>query len=274
MVPQIIHYTWFSGDPFPAEVQKCINSWHKYMPEYEFVLWNSDRLKEIESGWLTECLLSRKWAFAADFVRLYAVYNYGGIYLDTDVEVFRSFDSLLNKAFIGKESDSHSPDNLFVEQYLTSHCFGAEPHNMFVGKCLNAYEGRHFIKSIASDLPQSIKYDLTILPLIQSEIAKQFGYSPSPSIDYIQEVNDSIIFYPSQYFDPKVPSVDSFCKHYCLGGWRPSELPVKIKKYNYYSFSIRLLITRYLLLLLWGKKSDINLPIALQLGHSWYKNRL
>ena len=66
MIPKIIHYTWFSGDPFPPLIKQCIDSWHKYLPDYSFVCWDSARIKEIQSIWLEETLSVRKWAFASD----------------------------------------------------------------------------------------------------------------------------------------------------------------------------------------------------------------
>ena len=103
MIPKIIHYTWFSGDPFPEKLQNCINSWKEHMPEYELRLWDMKAAGQIDSIYLKETLNEKVWACAADYVRLYAVYHEGGIYLDTDVMVYKSFNPLLDAvAFIGK----------------------------------------------------------------------------------------------------------------------------------------------------------------------------
>jgi len=222
MIPKIIHYTWFSGDPFPDKIQQCIDSWHKHMPEYEYVLWDAERIKDIDSIWLKECLQVKKWAFAADFVRLYAVYNYGGIYLDTDCYVYKSFDSLIgNKCFIGKENSIHV-EGRSTQMYLTSHCFGAEKGNEFIGRCLSYYNKRHFRLSEDEALPMSLKYSTLLLPYIQSEIAKQEGYKPIPSEDVLQELNNVTVF-PSSYFDVTKRTDMSYCKHLALGGWRESK---------------------------------------------------
>lgn len=224
MIPKIIHYTWFSGDPFPKRIQECIDSWRKFMPEYELVLWDAERLKEIDSIWLKECLDKKKWAFAADFVRLYAIYKYGGIYLDTDCVVYRSFDTLLNDTcFIGKENSIHV-EGRSTEQYLTSHCFGAEKNNPFIEQCLAYYENRHFVLSQSEKLPMKLKYSTLLLPFIQSEIAKQLGYNPNPSAKNLQKLDD-VSVYPSNYFDVVKLNSDSFCKHLALGGWRDSRTP-------------------------------------------------
>ena len=109
-IPKIIHYTWFSGDEYPENIKKCIESWHKILPDYELRLWDMKAIENIDSVFLKEAIQMKKWAYAADMVRFYAVYNYGGIYLDTDVEVFKSFDEFLNcNAFIGKENSIHRP---------------------------------------------------------------------------------------------------------------------------------------------------------------------
>ena len=89
MIPKVIHYCWLSDDPMPEESIRYIESWKKILTDYEFVLWDKNRF-DIESVlWVKEAYYQKKYAFAADYIRLYAVYNYGGIYLDTDVEVVK-----------------------------------------------------------------------------------------------------------------------------------------------------------------------------------------
>ena len=105
MIPKVIHYCWISGDPFPEKIQKCVNSWHQVLPDYEFVLWDAERIAGIGSRYVNEAVTSKQFAFAADFIRFYALYTYGGIYLDSDVEVLKPFDDLLGlRYFIGKEN--------------------------------------------------------------------------------------------------------------------------------------------------------------------------
>ncbi len=220
MIPRKIHYTWFSNDPFPAIVQQCIQSWHQYMPDYEFILWNSKRIEEIDSLWLKQCLKKRKWAFAADYVRLYAVYTEGGIYLDTDCMAYQSFDSLLtNVSFIGKERSVHV-EGRRTEMYLTSHCFGAEKGDWFVGRVLSYYNNRPFIMSDDETLPMRLKYNTEYQPFIHSEIAKQIGYNPFPSADIEQHLEHGLVIYPSFYFDATEITTHTYTRHLALGGWR------------------------------------------------------
>src|SRR5574344_1400117 len=99
MIPQIIHYCWLSNDPYPAELVGYMETWKKMLPDYEFILWNFDRFDISSSIWVKEAFNAKKYAFAADYIRCYALYNYGGIYLDMDVEVIKPFDDLLSKKY-------------------------------------------------------------------------------------------------------------------------------------------------------------------------------
>lgn len=233
MIPKIIHYTWFSGDPFPAKIQNCINSWKKHLPDYTFKLWDMEAIKDINCDFLKEALAVKKWAYAADFVRLYAVYNEGGIYLDTDVKVFKSFDSLLEaKAFIGKENSIHFEGG-FTAQYLSSHCFGAEQHHPFIKSCLDYFEGRHFVTSNKDELPQALKYNMVLLPYIQAEIARLYGYDWKPSTQSLQRCKTGLMVYPTCYFDPQKVTEDSYCKHLAAGSWRVDKATEPIYNLKY-----------------------------------------
>lgn len=189
------------------------------MPDWEYMLWDAERIKDIDSIWLKECLQERKWAFAADFIRVYALYHFGGVYLDTDVEVYRSFDPLLiHSAFIGREWTWHT-EHFLNQQYLTSHCMGCRLGNEFIGRCLSYFSGRHFVKSSDPSLPPSLKYDQQLLPFVQCMLAIQDGYKPELYYDRgIKEFSD-ITIYSSSFFDPRTVKNTSFCKHYCLGSW-------------------------------------------------------
>lgn len=220
MIPKIIHYTWFSVEPIPEKVISCIESWKNHLHDYKFKLWDMEAIREIDSIYFKEALSEKKWAFAADYVRLYAIYHEGGIYLDTDVSIFKSFDLLLqHDAFIGKENSIHFEGG-FSSQYLTSHCFGAVKNHPFIKKCLDYYENRHFITSSQVDLPQPLKNNLIILPYVQAEIARQFGYNWKPKMQDIQKCESGLIVYPSLFFDPINKSKSSYCKHLAMGGWR------------------------------------------------------
>ncbi|MCI8998379.1 MAG: hypothetical protein HFJ95_05215 [Muribaculaceae bacterium] len=154
MIPNIIHYCWFSGEEMPVVVKDCISSWHRYMPDYEYRLWDMKAIEEIDSQFLREAIEARKWAFAADYVRLWAVEKYGGIYLDTDMELYSSLEPFRSdRMFIGMEQ---SPNMLAGRpwSFLTAHIFGAEAHHPFLQDCMEYYKGRHFLVSTSDKLPE------------------------------------------------------------------------------------------------------------------------
>lgn len=226
MIPKIIHYTWFSGEPFPKIVQECMNSWQKCMPEYEYILWDAERIKEIDSVWLTECLEKKKWAYAADMVRMYAIHKYGGIYLDTDCMIYKSFNDLLdNPCFIGKENSIHFEGGL-MQHYLSSHCFGAEKGNKYISRCCNFYNSRHFVLSKDDSLPMTLKWNVILAPYVQSELAKQDAYNSFPSCTVIQYL-DGLTIFPARYFDAVKITPDTYCKHLALGSWREENAPTE-----------------------------------------------
>lgn len=135
-IPRIIHYCWLSGEPFPDLESRCIGSWKKQLHDYEFILWDRERIKEIHSTWIDSAIAEKKWAFAADYIRLYALYNYGGIYLDCDVEVLKPFDDLLDRQmFIGRET---------ARPVIEAAVMGSEAKLPWLKNSLDFYEGRTF----------------------------------------------------------------------------------------------------------------------------------
>ena len=99
MIPKTIHYCWFSGDEKPDLVKRCIESWHKHLPNYNIKCWDGKSFDFDSVDYVREAMGIKAYAHASDYVRLYALYTEGGIYLDSDVEVFRSFDELLDNRF-------------------------------------------------------------------------------------------------------------------------------------------------------------------------------
>ncbi len=136
-IPQKIHYCWFGGKEKPPDVLSYIETWRKYLPEYEIIEWNEKNFSIKDSNpYVKEAYENKKWAFVSDYVRLYALYNYGGIYLDTDVQLFQSFNSLLySEAFFGFES----------KDYLSTSVMGAISKHWFIKEFLCHYKTRHFI---------------------------------------------------------------------------------------------------------------------------------
>ncbi len=100
MIPKKIHYVWIGDKQKPKFVLDCINTWKEFLSDYEIIEWNNESIKKISNNYMSEAILNKKWAFASDYIRLYALYNEGGIYLDTDVEITRSLDQFLSLNFL------------------------------------------------------------------------------------------------------------------------------------------------------------------------------
>ena len=217
MIPKIIHYIWLGGEELPAILQECINSWKLQMPDYNFMRWDDAVIKEIDVPFVHEAIQAKKWAFASDVIRLWALYQYGGIYLDTDVKALSSFDELLNnKAFIGRESCLQICGKS-TSYHLTSFCLGAEKGNLYIKKCLEYYNGRHFITSIDNSLPAYLRLDMKNASYIYSEIAKLFGYDDSALALPLQRCKGDVltIIPPTTY--------TKYCHHLSLGSWRETQ---------------------------------------------------
>ncbi len=226
-IPRIVHYSWLSGEPFPDEIMACMSTWKKHLPEYEFILWDKEKLSEVNNIFANEAISVKKWAFASDFIRLYAVYKYGGIWLDTDVEIYKSFDSFLyHRMFIGREANEFwTEDHYSSVSLLTSHCFGAESGHPFLKYCLDFYENRHFIRTSNEKYPQKIRYDMFVIPRLMAELALQYGYDWTREHNHIQKLKEGIVVYPHDYFDrPKYIGMDNVvCIHRMMGAWRPNQ---------------------------------------------------
>lgn len=202
----------------------------------------------IDSVFMKEALETYQWAFASDFIRLYALYKEGGIYLDTDVLVYKSFDEFLHhKAFIGEERYYYYTMNK-IHMGLTSHCFGAEKDHPFIKSCIDYYEGRHFITSYNENLPVSLRYNQTLMPYIQAEIARKYGFDWSlRKSESIQLCDAGLTIYPPQLFDNgnwARETSESVCAHLTLGSWREpivQEQKVPLKDKIFWRFILPLL---------------------------------
>jgi mannosyltransferase OCH1-like enzyme len=172
MIPKIIHYCWLSGDPVPKDYQKRMRSWDKKLSGYEFMLWDTKRFDINRTDWTKKAFAAKNYAFTADYIRLYAVYHFGGIYLDMDVEVVKSFDDFLNAGiFLAKECQAHDS--------LEAGCFGAEKGHPFIKKCLDWFDSHTF-----GD-PQHI-----LVPFVMYNVHKAyFNTIPIYSHDYFTAKN-------------------------------------------------------------------------------------
>lgn len=134
---KIIHCCWFSGEEKPSKYQECLDSWKKFCPDYQIIEWNANNYDFDKNAYLKEAFERRKWAFASDYVRLDVVYQYGGIYLDMDVELLKNIDDLLNlKAFFCYD---------WVNDIDLGSGFGAMKNDTLVKKLLDTYKDLHFV---------------------------------------------------------------------------------------------------------------------------------
>lgn len=137
LIPKTIHYFWFGKKPKSEIINKCISSWRKYLPDYQIIEWNEDNFDVFSSKYSTEAYESKKYAFVSDFARFKVLFEYGGFYLDTDVELMKSLDDLRNnKVFMGFESKTLVNPGLII---------GAQSQNSFIGELLNKYSNLNFM---------------------------------------------------------------------------------------------------------------------------------
>lgn len=229
MIPKIIHLCWMSGDPFPSDIQKSIDSWKRILPDYEIWLWDTKRFDLSTSVWVTEAYDKKKYAFCADYIRMYALFNYGGVYLDSDVEVLRSFNDLLTLPyFIGYES----------KQYFEAAVIGAEKGNPFIGDVLAYYKDRHFVKENGS-------LDIQIMPEVMMNVTNSKW--KRVLINEISDfINDPTIInvFPYDWFSPidstgkryvlRV-SKNTYCIHHFASAWVDWRVKLLVKIFGYNS---------------------------------------
>ena len=137
MIPKKIHYCWFGGNPLPNEAKKCIESWKKYCPDYQIIEWNENNYDLSKNDYVKYTYENKKYAFLTDYVRLDIIYNEGGIYLDTDVELLKPLDDLLESScFMGMEQPG---------MIATGLGFGAQKKNDFIKENKEYYEKEPFL---------------------------------------------------------------------------------------------------------------------------------
>ncbi len=220
-IPRIIHFIWFGKGKYPTLIQNCFESWKKQCPNYEIMLWNEENFDTNSNAFVKEAYESKKYAFVSDYVRLFVLYKYGGVYADSDCEILKPFDDLLE--------NEHVVTGYSTDRWIPTAFLAAEKENVWIKKMLEYYCDRHFIL-------KNGKLDLKPNNAIISEISeKELGFRPGKDffIDYGQ-----VKIYPRHIFHPfKTEAIqitgenmtesrklfdvreDTICIHYSAGTW-------------------------------------------------------
>lgn len=229
MIPKIIHYCWFGGKSLTEDAKRYIETWRKYCPDYEIMRWDESNFDVMQNLYCKEAYEAKKWAFVSDYVRLKVLYDYGGIYMDTDVEVIKSLDPLLCfNAMSGYESKIHIPTGTI----------GACRNNDWIFMLLQDYDGRHFIN-------ESGEYDLTTNVQVITDLTTK-KYHLKLNGDKIV-FGDNIAILPFDYLCAKSPETGEECItentytiHHFAGSWLDENMQLyeALKKEYYEKYKI------------------------------------
>lgn len=199
-IPKKIHYAWFGKGPKPEKIQKCIDSWKVVCPDYEIIEWNESNFDVNSNSYTKEAYKSKKYAFVNDYLRLWTLHNFGGLYLDSDVELLKPMDRfLVHRAFTGRET----------KDILVTATMGSEPCNPWIGKLLSHYN--------------SCKFEIKANTGILTELTKPLFIQEDQGILYMRY---GLIIYPVETFCPydhtklePVPTEESYAIHHFAGTW-------------------------------------------------------
>lgn len=191
MIPKIIHYCWFGGAPVPKEYQRYIESWRKYLPDYEIRRWDETNYDVRCIPFSAEAYDVGKYAYVSDYARLRLLYEYGGIYFDTNVEVISPLDDIIaDGPFMAFEKDSNARKGELLN-VAVGLGFAVEPHNPILRETIDFYESHHYI------YPDGHMEQITIVKIV-TDILKKRGLNRSD----IPVKVDGITIYPWDYFCP------------------------------------------------------------------------
>lgn len=221
-IPKTIHMIWFGRNPYPPIVKKCMKSWKRYCPDYKVKIWNEDNFDVFScSVFVKEAYQAGKWAFVSDYVRLYALYQEGGVYIDSDVELLRGLDEILE--------NEHAVTGYSSSCWIPAGLMASEKGNPWILDLMKYYNGRHFVLEDGS-------YDMKVNNAVISELsAKKYGFRPG---DY-WIAHGNVRLYPRTYFHPyakkavnwekddirkvksyyKIDREHTHCVHYGTGTW-------------------------------------------------------
>jgi mannosyltransferase OCH1-like enzyme len=199
-IPKIINYCWFGGNKKPRLIEECMKSWHKYLPDYKIVEWNETNFDINSISYVKQAYEQKKWAFVTDYVRMYALYTTGGIYLDADVEILKPLDKfLVHRAFTGKETND----------LTLAAVMGAEKGHPWIKMIMDWYAGAR----------------LTMTPNTQTVTQLSKPYIEKKVYDFVY-LKNGVVIYPQDVFAPfdhrlmtPTPTEHSYAIHHFAGTW-------------------------------------------------------
>ena len=219
-IPKVIHYCWFGGNPLSDSAVKCIESWKKFLPDYQLIEWNENNFNIEKLEYTKEAYVAEKYAFVSDVARIEALYQHGGIYMDTDVEVLKTFTPLLDaRCILGMEE----------KEYVATSFMAFEKEHPLVKQFLNLYESISFFDKNGQIITGTNVAKLTNL-LIEKGFVQE---------NYYQELEEGIKIYPKEFFSPYDYinchyniTENSYCVHHFAVSWMSKKEQVKkrIKK--------------------------------------------
>lgn len=208
-IPKIIHYCWFGGRQFPELETRCVKTWKKILPDYEFMFWNEDTFDVKSTEWTRTAYESKKYAFVADYVRLWALRQYGGIYLDTDIKMIKSFNDLLGyngfMCFIDSEGEQ-----------LSMGTVGIVPNHTMIGDLLSFYD-----KEFTNDIVSSLNSNTKMMADYFVSVGLRLGGERQQIMDI--EIFPRTYFCPMDYFSNWDLTKDTYCIHLFSGSWLPDD---------------------------------------------------
>lgn len=212
MIPKVIHYCWFGGNPMSSKIKEYIETWKKFCPDYKIMEWNESNFNVNKNAYCKEAYEAKKWAFVTDYVRIYVLEKMGGVYLDTDVEICKNLDSLLTyNAFMGIET----------EDRISTGVIGCAPGCDWMRSILKAYKGRHFLQ-------ENGKYDfMTNVEFISKLTQDKYKVI----LDNNKVIfGDNYLILPFEYLCAKSWYTREVCKthntyaiHHFDGSWLPAK---------------------------------------------------
>lgn len=220
MPPKIIHLCWFSKDPYPLEIKICLASWKCVLPDYTVRVWTYEDAKAIGCKYIDQALSVRKWAFAADVVRFYAVYKEGGVYMDSDIYLRKRFDRFIPET--GCATFNERWEEGETDYGIQAAFFIGSKGNDFCKEVFEYYQTRDFIRPDGS-------LDQTVSPYIMRSIAERRGYVCKEEEQHLEGID----IYPTHWLSPRSHfkhSPDAFGEHRVYGSWRNHKFGRKLER--------------------------------------------